>query len=669
MGNGQNQIRGAAGGETKEKVPLSVVKEWVDRAKKEDQGVHQTTTLQALVNLKRPTLTLVPVVQEEITPADGPGNNFDPAVSRSSIESHNRTRHTLKFVYDSSAPQVKISITVHPKFTNGGVSRTIHSSVHAGGFGLNWELPHENALDIGQAIEDEKRAEEELLLAAKKLDGDGSDGSDNEEDDKKPNYALPPQPARQNTQPDAVTAEVLNEGQNADASRLPFMNRIRRNRRQRAREEGVIANIRRNQEGESVEMGPVGPDATIAAGRNAAAPTDAAAAIEEARDEEGMRIIIRLDGLDEQGSPLRITNAQMTHVLLGGTMISSAPAPATGSEATAAAGEGLGEVQEESETAVEQEQQVELKRVWYIKVVRRDAIIGHHTFMLKEIYGLASSSHNDAPAAVVNDPHASTPANDDTMASAPNECIVCLTNPRDVVLLPCRHLVVCRECAVGMIEFGAGGKVARREDAAEGGEGGAGEAGTGAAGTGEGSGTAANATATAATPARERRKKKPKGWFCPVCRQPYTSLLRLALPIKEAEDNAAEPETVELSRAPSRGAASIRSTRSARYSLHRVSSRATLPERGERMLQQLADEEADNEQDDDVPEQSGQAERKSRDLADDARPQFVLANEVELGEIAPIPGSTPAPSVRAEAGRASVEGRRSLEGKGWKEAA
>jgi len=25
-----------------------------------------------------------------------------------------------------------------------------------------------------------------------------------------------------------------------------------------------------------------------------------------------------------------------------------------------------------------------------------------------------------------------------------------------------------------------------------------------------------------------RRKRKAKGWFCPVCRQPYTSLLRIS---------------------------------------------------------------------------------------------------------------------------------------------
>lgn len=67
-----------------------------------------------------------------------------------------------------------------------------------------------------------------------------------------------------------------------------------------------------------------------------------------------------------------------------------------------------------------------------------------------------------------------------------------------------------------MVEFGAGGKVARRED-----------------GTAEVDTTGANGnttTGTAATPepavaggttttGRERRKKKAKGWYCPVCRQ------------------------------------------------------------------------------------------------------------------------------------------------------
>ncbi len=67
-----------------------------------------------------------------------------------------------------------------------------------------------------------------------------------------------------------------------------------------------------------------------------------------------------------------------------------------------------------------------------------------------------------------------------------------------------------------MIEFGAGGKVARREETTE--------TSTDAnAAEGATAGDAAAATPVPAPapaqPTRERRKKKAKGWFCPVCRQ------------------------------------------------------------------------------------------------------------------------------------------------------
>jgi hypothetical protein len=66
-----------------------------------------------------------------------------------------------------------------------------------------------------------------------------------------------------------------------------------------------------------------------------------------------------------------------------------------------------------------------------------------------------------------------------------------------------------------MVEFGAGGKVARREEPES----------TEAPADGTTAGDAAGTTAAAApvaaavAPTRERRKKKAKGWFCPVCRQ------------------------------------------------------------------------------------------------------------------------------------------------------
>jgi len=65
-----------------------------------------------------------------------------------------------------------------------------------------------------------------------------------------------------------------------------------------------------------------------------------------------------------------------------------------------------------------------------------------------------------------------------------------------------------------MVEFGAGGKVARRDDNTE--------IDTGATAGGSLSPAAAPnppvAGGTTAT-GRERRKKKAKGWYCPVCRQ------------------------------------------------------------------------------------------------------------------------------------------------------
>lgn len=72
-----------------------------------------------------------------------------------------------------------------------------------------------------------------------------------------------------------------------------------------------------------------------------------------------------------------------------------------------------------------------------------------------------------------------------------------------------------------MVEFGAGGKVARREDVVAA-SGTAGVTAEGADETANAAGSTGAATATpvpAPAPSRERRRKKAKGWFCPVCRQ------------------------------------------------------------------------------------------------------------------------------------------------------
>lgn len=91
-----------------------------------------------------------------------------------------------------------------------------------------------------------------------------------------------------------------------------------------------------------------------------------------------------------------------------------------------------------------------------------------------------------------------------------SECLLCLSSPREVVLLPCRHLVACKECALNMVEFGAGGHITQTEEPVANAEG------------GDAPGEGADAAPTPATPAvltPTRRKRKAKGWFCPVCRQ------------------------------------------------------------------------------------------------------------------------------------------------------
>jgi Zinc finger, C3HC4 type (RING finger) len=91
--------------------------------------------------------------------------------------------------------------------------------------------------------------------------------------------------------------------------------------------------------------------------------------------------------------------------------------------------------------------------------------IGSHTFHLHEIYGLSSTSTQSTvpavnPTAYTYPPTAATPAEDEPSS----ECLVCLSSPREVVLLPCRHLVACKECAINMVEFGAGGAIMHAEE-------------------------------------------------------------------------------------------------------------------------------------------------------------------------------------------------------------
>lgn len=235
-------------------------------------------------------------------------------------------------------------------------------------------------------------------------------------------------------------------------------------------------------------------------------------------DRGGVRVRIRIEALDETDKPLAAPNAQTTYLHIV-SLKSTPSAPAEGEEPPA---------DEDPSTAH-----------WMVKVVKREATIGLHTFHLHEIYGLASS----APSTTASPPSHSYPPNaDDSNAQATQtydfagtECVLCLSEPREVVLLPCRHLVACKDCALNMIEFGAGGQVTQATEdtvapappTTPGANPNATEGELEAGLAGQQGATATGAAAPAATPATPRRKRKAKGWFCPVCRQREFSTLHL----------------------------------------------------------------------------------------------------------------------------------------------
>ncbi|XP_072960671.1 probable E3 ubiquitin-protein ligase LUL2 [Typha angustifolia] len=67
------------------------------------------------------------------------------------------------------------------------------------------------------------------------------------------------------------------------------------------------------------------------------------------------------------------------------------------------------------------------------KVIRQILWINGERYELQEIFGLVNSAEADF-----------TGADDDDMGK---ECVICLSEPRDTAVLPCRHMCMCSECA------------------------------------------------------------------------------------------------------------------------------------------------------------------------------------------------------------------------------
>ncbi|KAF5379108.1 hypothetical protein D9615_005951 [Tricholomella constricta] len=449
-----------------------IVTSWVAKSKDTSQP---TTTLQALVNLKRPTLRLSPLSSDDPT---------SPGAS----DAHHHHHHGLEFEYDCDAPKCGIYVHVllpkeHPD-----------APVTASDTGLSKHLVFESVVEGG--FEKLLKLEEGALLELGRFEHipSAASASNNTELSSIPDLSgAPPTDTTSTSSPTA------------------------RNSRRRF----THLHFRKRSQGRSVS----GPALAVV-------DADPVPAIDAAKDKddasEGVRVTIRLAALDEQGTELASPNEQVTylHVVRFGIRPE-------------------GDAEEDT-------------RPWVVKVVKREATIGPHTFHLHEIYGLTSSTHMHTPAPTAPlpdtaavEPHTYPPpatplepveavGGEDDPSS---ECLLCLSSPREVVLLPCRHLVACKDCALNMVEFGAGGNITQVEEPV---------ATTAAAADAAGNAAAPadNAPTTPAAPTpNTRRKRKAKGWFCPVCRQPYTSLLRITTspppPQEEGNKEAADAEAAQ----------------------------------------------------------------------------------------------------------------------------
>lgn len=480
-----------------------VVRRWVEMSKETTQP---TTTLQALVNLKRPTLRL--------SPLEAPTSE-DPSVG---AESHDN--HALEFEYDCDAPKCFITVQVIVPSNEPNTQRssspsdrriTVYESVFEGGFGRLLKLEDGATVDLG-------RFENITARGAQTADVDHSPKIDTD--------LITTQTTELSegvSQPNITSAPTSDHQDNACKRRFTALH------------------FRRRSQNHSVS----GP-ALAVVDNDAAATTETGEREKDSPNEDGVRVVIQLMALDDLGKELSSINRQSTylHVVRLGS-------PIIGEE----------------------------HKSWVVKVVKREATIGSHTFHLHEIYGLSSASTQPTVPAVnrtayTYPPTAATPAEDEPSS----ECLVCLSSPREVVLLPCRHLVACKECAINMVEFGAGGAIMHAEEPttnlgrlptetpetpaiddsgplavpaedspASGAlsENGVGNADSSAvepsqvaaqpAGNEDQVASTASAppapTAqvlpSAPAPQNPRRKRRAKGWSCPVCRQPYTSLLRI----------------------------------------------------------------------------------------------------------------------------------------------
>ncbi|NWY67583.1 MGRN1 ligase, partial [Erithacus rubecula] len=70
-----------------------------------------------------------------------------------------------------------------------------------------------------------------------------------------------------------------------------------------------------------------------------------------------------------------------------------------------------------------------------VKPLKQKQVVDRVSYLLQEIYGIENKNNQE------------TKPSDDENSDNSNECVVCLSDLRDTLILPCRHLCLCNTCA------------------------------------------------------------------------------------------------------------------------------------------------------------------------------------------------------------------------------
>lgn len=244
--------------------------------------------------------------------------------------------HLLKFNYDATTPEVHISISVHPSpvpAVEGKESiveeeiRTLYSGVHPGGFNQVFQLPASSGIDLSPAVASMPNESTVSFDDVKDVRDGSLDTNASSINQSMTNMQL----GHGSMVPELQTVP---EGQAAPTQQSNDEERPRR----------MFGLFPRRQRPDDVESAPI---------EMSNRTEDANEKEDEVKEpERGMRLLIKIEALGPTGDALKRQNAQLTHILVTGMWV-----PDAGSSVNP--GQGAG------------------KRVWVIKVVRREAIVRH----------------------------------------------------------------------------------------------------------------------------------------------------------------------------------------------------------------------------------------------------------------------------------------------------